>query len=95
MAASIVLVIIGLVLYRVAGMCFEYLHRKKERRPYAILSYILLFSTLISAGVFAAGILYFVFDTHFFWTLSASIAVAVLIAWDLARIAQRARGQRI
>jgi len=95
MTASIVLVVIGLILYRVAGMCFEYLHRKRERRSYAILSYILLFATLISAGVFITGILYFVFDTDILWTLFASIAVAILAAWDLARIAKRARRQKI
>ena len=91
MTASIVLVVIGLVLYRVAGMCFEYLHRKRERRSYMILSYILLFATLISAGVFVTGIIYFVFDTNILWTLFLSIAGAIIIAWDLARIAKRAR----
>jgi hypothetical protein len=91
MGASIILVVIALVLYHIAGMCFEYLHRKRERKLYIVLSYILLFSALISAGVFVAGILFFVFNTDLCWTLMGSVVGAIFVAWDLARIARRAR----
>jgi hypothetical protein len=91
MAAAILLVALALILYRVAAFSLEYLSRKKEKKVYAALSYLLFFAVMISAGVFAAGMLYFIFKTDFWWTLAASFAVAALAAWDLIRIARRAR----
>jgi|GEM_PF-1784823 hypothetical protein len=91
MIAAITLVVLALILYRIAGAAFKYLHRRKEEPMFRILSYVILFSTLICAGFFVAGVLYFVFKTKLLWTLFGSVAAALLAAWDLVRIARRAR----
>lgn len=91
MAAAIILVVLALILYRVAGLSLEYLSRKKEKKVYAALSYILLFAVMVSAAFFAAGFFYFVFKTEFATTFFAGLGVALLVSWDLIRIARRAR----
>lgn len=93
MTAPILLVALALILYRIAALSLEYLSRKKEKKTYAALSYILFFAVMGSAGIFVAGLLYFTFKAGFWPALAASLTASALAAWDLLRIAKLARNK--